>query len=308
MSQSHCSFAIGIDIGGSTSRAALVDNLGTIVESVRRPTPERYDELLQWIAATATVWTQAVASSINTSISIGLALPGVVDPAGGTLVRSVNLPWLEGQAIVDRLEREVGCRPFVMTDAEAATWGEYVAFGSPSAPFAHLRLGTGVACGVVAGGRIIPTDPSRRTHWSVLVVDRSDSAPLCPCGLRGCLELFASGKSLERKARDLGLHDVTDLYLAYQSGQTEAKALIDHAGLVVARAITNLAAEFTTKRVILGGGVMGAIPELLPVIRQVNESSPAAIGIEMSKLGDDAGIIGAALYANPNLAHSTRTY
>ncbi len=295
MSHNHCTFAIGIDIGGTTSRAALVNNLGLVVSSMRRSTPNQYDELLRWIATTANDWARPFGSPTNTSIGIGVALPGVVDPVAGSLIRSVNLPWLEGRPIVDQLELEIGHRPVLMTDAEAATWGEYIALGSPPAPFAHLRLGTGVACGIVVSEKLIPTDSTRRTHLPLLIVDDSADAPHCPCGLRGCLEVFAGGNSLARKARDLGLHDMADLHRACESGHEAAIATIDQAAIAITRAIEGLAAEFAVTAVVLGGGVGEAIPSLFPRMKEaVAKSTHPEVRVHASRLGDDAGTIGAA--------------
>jgi glucokinase len=294
MPQSQCSLAVGIDIGGTTSRAALVDELNAIVDSVRCPTPEQPDILLAWIANTCGAW----AATNKISIPVGLALPGVVNTVNGAMMRSVNLPWLEGKPLVDQLEKQIGIRPRLMTDAEAATWGEFVDAGSPVAPFAHLRLGTGVACGVVVDGKLIPTDATRKTHWPLLVVDGGEDAPICACGLRGCLEIFAGGGALSRKAGDLGFRDLPDLSRSFESNHEAAVALIDGAATAISLAVSNLAREFGATLVNVGGGVIVAIPQLFTRIHvALTESGQLAVPIAPSRLGDDAGVIGAARLA-----------
>lgn len=288
-------FSIGIDIGGTSSRAALVDQNNVIVDSGRCPTPDQLGSLVNWIADNYRAWT----AEKNVAVPLGLALPGVVDPATGTLVRSVNLPWLEREHIVDLLEPEVGIRAALMTDAEAATWGEYGDAGGPAAPFAHLRLGTGVACGVVVDGNLVPTDTARRTHWPLLIVDGSDGAPLCSCGLRGCLEIFAGGDALFRKARDLGFRDLSDLSPGFDSNYKSVAELVDRAAIATSVAVANLARKLGVERIVLGGGVLTAFPQLFPRITAAVEKSPAlSVQIKLSRLGDEAGTIGAARLAS----------
>lgn len=288
------SLSIGIDIGGTTSRAALVDDCGNVVESTHRPSPLEYEEFVRWICTAVSAWSKAH----PVLLKIRLALPGVVDRANGTVIRSVNLPWLEGQPIVDQLERETGLRPTLLTDAEAATWGEFVDSGRPASPFAHLRLGTGVACGVVVEGRLIPTDPTRRTHWPILVVDQRPAAPKCPCRLSGCLELFASGNSLVNKAGEFGFgRTLDDLRTGYESGDERVIDLLDCAANAVARAVDNLVKAYDVKLVVLGGGVLKALPLLFTSIQQITES---AVLIRLSRLKDDAGIVGAARFPDPS--------
>ena len=105
--------AIGIDIGGTTSRAALVDQQGNIVDLARRPTPTAFEELIEWIQEMY----RALSASRPAPVPLGLALPGVVDREKGVLVRSVNLAWLEEQPLVESLERELEVRPHLTTDA-----------------------------------------------------------------------------------------------------------------------------------------------------------------------------------------------
>lgn len=282
--------AVGIDIGGTTSRAALVDSAGTVLDTRRAATPRDFDSLLFWIAESIGAWVD----SGRRPISVGLALPGIVSRKDGVLLRSVNLPWLEGREIRAAVESATGFRATLLTDAEAAAWGEYVAAGRPAEPFAHLRLGTGVACGIVVKGRLVAGDPARRTHLPVLVVDRSPSAPACRCGLRGCLELFASGAALVDQLRVPGpASGLEALRAAWESGDNRARKLVDVASESVVRAIANLAGEHAIATVVLGGGVLDALPMLGRLIIQGSKLSAA---ITASRLGDNAGIIGAATF------------
>jgi predicted NBD/HSP70 family sugar kinase len=298
------SHAIGIDIGGTTSRVALVDQRRTILDLARRPTPAGFHELTAWIRAKYLALIPARAQHIP----LGLALPGVVDRAKGMLVRSVNLSWLEQQPLVETLERELGIRAHLTTDAEAATWAEYVQCVAAPKSFAHLRLGTGVACGVVIEGALLPTDPARRDHWPVLIVDASASAPQCPCGLRGCLELYVSGKMLTAKAHELGFQELADLQSSFEAGDPSVVAVLDGAARAVLIAIANLTRQFAVETVVMGGGVLAALPSLFALIQHIHEreNPGAVVALQPSRLGDDAGIIGAADLAMGQQTAETR--
>jgi glucokinase len=296
-------FAIGIDVGATWTRAAAVDGSGRIVASHRDDTPRDADGFARRLVEAFDHVCRGANISTDAVTSIGLALPGIVDRDRGCLVRSVNLPFLEGVAIVDHLARAIGRRPALMTDAQAATWGEYSACSPRPERFAHLRLGTGIACGVVCGGRLAPSGPGRTTHWDVLIVDDGPEATPCPCGLRGCLETVASGRALEQHALQMGLKDGLDgLRHAWYRRDPRAVSLIDEVADALVIAITNLARKFQPQIVTIGGGAATALP---CVVEEAIARSPSTTfqggtvpRVEAAKRGDEAGVIGAALLAD----------
>jgi len=296
--------AIGVDVGGTTTRVAKVDASGLVISSRRGPTGLDAVALLRWIAECVHDVIAESASKGSKADCIGVALPGIVDRTKRELVRSVNLPALEGRQFADELEEVVGLPVALMTDAEAATWGEYAAGRRHRGCFAHIRLGTGIACGIVRDGRLIPADPTRKTHWESLVVDRSPEALKCPCGLRGCLELFASGRALEEQARAIGLREgIVGLQAAFAAGHAESGEIVRATARAVCMAIGNLAGEFGMETVLIGGGVIERMPCLLGEVEMAIESGrdecfgTARLTTGRSRLGDDAGVIGAALLA-----------
>lgn len=300
--------AIGIDIGGTTSRVAAVDlgkpgsRLPSVVSSriSATPTDSSGDALIGWIA-------QSI-REIQTQLSIdrvfiGLALPGPVDRDRGLLVRSVNLPFLESRPIVRDLQQRTCQHVTLWTDAEAATWGEYIAIKPVPQSFVHLRFGTGVACGIIIDGQFVYPERTNSGHLDVLVVDHSSSASLCPCGKRGCLETVASGATLVANGQTL-----TSLQQAYDTGipngmrQVQSVASAIHAGIV------NLVREFHSKTIVVGGGVIEHLPALFLEVCNTLRSVPfpfelVAPTILPPKLGDLAGVIGAALLARSALGN-----
>src|ERR1043166_3962039 len=111
--------AIGVDVGGTLARVAIHDEdtqRGSI-ESRQSTKGWSLEELVRWIAD---AYHRLAPDAVT---PIGIALPGVIDR--GIVTRSVNLPWLQGHPIPNLVQAKIGRRPVVMTDAEAATWGEY---------------------------------------------------------------------------------------------------------------------------------------------------------------------------------------
>ncbi len=293
--------AIGIDVGGTLTRLGVVNEQLKIVarREVRTLEIVSYDGLIDWIAAEVTPELH-VKQGENRAFTIGLALPGTLDRERGWLVRSVNLPFLERKPIVDGLTARLGVRPFLCTDADAATWGEYLAATPRPSRFVHLRIGTGVACGVVIDGCLQRTDAGRTTHMPELVVEEGPVALPCRCGLRGCLETIASGAALTRAANELGYANGTgDFGRALHDDDKPMALLIERVASAVARAMANLRGKFGVEVVVLGGGVVEGLSGLVEGVRA---QSPLTAGLSPSaivgsRVGDDAGVIGAARLA-----------
>jgi len=295
--------AVGIDVGGTHVRFALVSD-GRVIGDVcrgttgKRQSPRDFLELM----------VQAIGASHGESHFpqrerqlagklVGLALPGLVDDKHGSVIRSVSLPFLERFPISAELARLTGCRIHLSTDAAAATWGEYQALSSPSSTFAHLRLGTGVALGIVRDGMLVDLDTGRTQHLEVLVVAEGADALECRCGLRGCLETLASGRALAEQWSECGGPDGFDeLRAAWLRGESTAQGLVDRARQGIRLALRNIVERFGVTFCSLGGGVVDRFPELVaPLIAEWR--GPGVFTVEHSALGDHAGVIGAARLA-----------
>ena len=292
--------AIGIDLGGTYTRAALVDQDGAIRNQRREPTlpSPSADALYEHLASL-----RANLSAPDAAMPIGVAIPGTLDDERVAVVRSVSFSVLESRPVADELARHLGHPVHLLTDAEAATWGEFLARSEHARRFVHLRLGTGIACGVVIDRALQRLDAQRTTHMAALVVDRTPSALPCRCGLSGCLETIASGAALETQARLIGMTDGLDeLRAGWQQGRPEAVEVIERAASALSVALRNLIETFKADAVCIGGGVTDHLPELVDQARsgfEAGESARQAI-IEPARIGDNAGVIGAARLA---LAH-----
>lgn len=212
--------AIGIDVGGTLTRVGAVDTDGKVLIRDRSPTLASgtgSDFTTQLASAVDRVLARLDETLATQITTIGLALPGVIDASSQKVVRSVNLPAIQDSPIAEALSQHTGHAVRLVSDADAATWGEFTAWlttlpGSEEhevhpnqlGNFVHLRIGTGIACGMVSAGRLQDLEPGRRGHLDVLVIDGAGDHAECPCGKRGCLELVASGRALAEQAMRAG--------------------------------------------------------------------------------------------------------
>ncbi|MBI4716536.1 MAG: ROK family protein [Planctomycetes bacterium] len=303
------SIAVGIDVGATHVRAGLVTSDGALLALRRAGTPrdERGDALLEWIVAATKELLGAgwgAATEVRSRVrAAGLAVPGLVNRSRGCVVRSVNLPLLEGRPLAAELADRLALPVSLMTDAAAATWGEYTHWRPPVRGFAHLRLGTGVALAVIRNGVLVPMDEGRSTHLPLLVVEHGEGARACRCGLRGCLESVASGAALLADAEQVGWGGGLEaLGRALEGGASRARELVDRAATAVAIAVKRITAAYEVDVISLGGGVVDALPPLLGQVFQLVRNRPGEGGscdpvVVRAGLGDDAGLLGAAGYA-----------
>ncbi len=267
-------------------------------------TPDSEEPMRRWL--TTAIDELRAAHEANPVMTIGLAVPGVVEADEKRITRCVGLPYLEGTWLAKSMATHTR-RPVVLTtDIDAATWSERLALASAPARFAHLRLGTGVGLGVIVEGKPQSIDPDRTTHASVLVVDEQPNAARCACGLRGCLEIIAGGRAIAKTARSLGFDGLPALQWAYDRKEPAARAVVEAAAKAITRAVVNIHRRYRPETLVLGGGVIEHLPalferttELLPEAAVSDTAtSIRTLRVDRAQLGDDAGIIGAATLAS----------
>jgi glucokinase len=295
-------YAIGIDLGGTHLRVALVSEEGGIVQKVKMPSPENIVESLQ--GAIRTLLTEGV-------IGIGLGIAGLIDRQRGTVIESPNLPGIEGLDIGGMLRNAFSLPVFLENDANVAAMGEkWMGKGKEFKDFLLLTLGTGIGGGIIYH-HVLMDVAAEIGHMSIVA-----GGDRCSCGNYGCLEAYASArailsratKALEEGAESAlrecckgNIYKLTpeDIYKAALDGDTLSREILREAGRYLGVGISNLVHVFSPDALILAGGLIGAwnifIQEAIKeasrrTFRQLFEK----VSILPSSLADDAGILGAS--------------
>jgi glucokinase len=291
---------IGVDFGGTRIKAGVVDG----GEVVRTASTETYGAPSAVLDAISTL----VKSLEARPSCVGVAIPGECDTSG-RCYRMPNVPGFEGVAVATELGRRLGCVVGVENDATTAALGESLfGHGRTYPSFAMVTLGTGVGGGVVIDGHV-----RRGTHGfggelGHVAIDRSASAPRCPCGQHGCVEAFAGTNALLSRYQGLGGHcaDVLDIARAAKAGDARAALVFDEMGDALGWMLTNVQNVLDLDAIIFSGGISASLHLIEPSLRRTMRARAHAqplgeIPLLVSALGERAGIVGAAhLTAHPS--------
>ena len=303
---------LGVDLGGTNIKAALVDAEGNILNESSVPTnlPRQAEAVCDDIAALCT----ALADGVRVH-GIGVGCPGTVD--GGVVRYSNTLNWPDC-AMADYLQGKTGLPVRLANDANAAALGEALAGCAKGAESAVIvTLGTGVGGGVVLNGKLLTGYTGAASEPGHTVICDTPNAPLCTCGRRGCFEAYASATALIRMTRQVmdahpesALHTVAangtvngrTAFDAAELGDAAAKQVVDDYIHYLAVGFANLINMFFPQVIGLSGGVANQGENLLRPLRTAVQ--PMIFGDKYAKkhtalttctLGYRAGVIGAAL-------------
>lgn len=309
----------GIDIGGTTTKIALVTNNGDLSEKCVIPTPETDDGTFLAVSVTETIEKLLVKHHLSKDsvAGIGVGAPGPVDQRAGTFYELTNLNWDDHFPMREILQTSTGLPVIINNDANCAALGEmWKGAGMGSRDLICLTLGTGIGGGVIVNGNIVQGARGAAGEIGHFPSVVTDGAP-CNCGKTGCLETVASATGMVRLAAER-VNDKQDrskklTSLLNINGSLSAKEIFELAGMgdetaleVVTEAAqylgvacASMANMLNPEKIILGGGVAKAGDLLLhPVKRTYAKhafpASASATEITLARLGNDAGAIGAA--------------
>ncbi|MBU0719363.1 MAG: ROK family glucokinase [Planctomycetes bacterium] len=308
--------AIGIDLGGTNLKIAVVDREGRILaKEVAALTTGTGPEAVV-ANATAMVDRLLVAASAERSeiVGVGLGTPGPLNLAEGRVVKAVNLPGWQNVPIRDRFAEALELPVALDNDGNAAAYGEYwVGAGCGAGDLVMLTLGSGVGCGVIIGGKVLHGHFDNAAELGHMIVV-PDGLP-CRCGQRGCLEQYASAGGVARRTRaavqggesstlagatgQMERIDAARVVAAAQTGDSLAARIWDEACYYLAIACVNIQHAYNPERIVLGGGMSQAGSFLLKPVQahlaqqqwSLCDDVPA---VTLATLGFDAGVIGAA--------------
>lgn len=304
-------YSVGIDLGGSQVRAALVDEGGRILSRAAEITDKIngpmavVDQMIRLV--------QRVSQGVELTkiAAIGLSAPGPLDAKAGVVL---NIPTLPGwtnvpitQILSDRLQLPV----ILENDGVAAAVGEWV-FGAATgeSDFIYVTVSTGIGGGIIADGRILRGNGYLAGHIGHMTLD--PHGPMCQCGNRGCWEALASGTSLGHRARSLvsdhsgsslsklpGNWGAREVFEAAASGDSWALELVEQESRYLAMGMVGLLHIFSTTKFVIGGGVSSGFDLMRSTITEYIQSYAMPefrrVTVQRAALGVDSGLIGACV-------------
>ena len=308
---------IGIDLGGTTAKAGVVDENGNIL--YKSSCPSRVDlghEVM--IDDMAQLVLRILAESghaLEEVHSIGIGIPGVHDPETGRVPMCTNLKWHD-VPLIELLQKKIDKPVYVSNDATVAGLAESIAgvsAGTRNSVF--VTLGTGVGGGVVIDGKVFIGAHGVGTEIGHMITVAGGE--LCSCGNRGCWERYASATALIREGRkaaeakpegalmkavngDPNAIEARTVIDLARAGDPDCAALFDDYCYHLGVGLVNLINLYDPEVIVLGGGVSNAGAFLLDKVNEIlpdlvfYKSMPRA-EVVLAKLGNDAGIIGAAM-------------
>lgn len=318
--------ALGIDIGGTSTKLALVDRAGRIVSRGAFSTSTQPDEhhFFQALFATANELFGEVEGPFRLR-GIGAGAPSANEQEG-TIENAANLPFSPKVEFVNTVRAYFGAPVFLVKDSNASTYGEWH-FGAAKGmrDFLLLTLGTGLGCGIVANGSLLGGAFGHGGEAGHVCVKPDGRA--CGCGRAGCLETYVSATGIKRTVfeemanslMDSSLRGVSfdamtarDVFEAARSGDPLARQAFETTGRVLGRAVADMAAWFEPEAVVLSGGLAMAGDLLfLPTVESLERHALAfhkghKIKVLPSALGEnDAALLGAgALVWNVQSQHA----
>jgi len=315
--------SLGVDLGGTKANIVLVDSTGQILFShkslihISKEPKKVIDEILAGAD-------ECLNKTGQDAEAFGVGVAAQVDPEG-FIFGSPNLGW-KNFSLKKELEKRIDLPVLVTNDVRAATWAEW-RYGSGKGidDLAVVFVGTGIGGGVITGGKVLSgcnNSGGELGHMTIVYNGRK-----CRCPNKGCLEAYAGGWALAERAQEAAqpirkrgqalmslagrIESITAATVAqaFHEGDLLSRLLVEETGGYLAAGVVSVVNAFNPCLVILGGGVIDGIPELVPI---VNDIVPTlALGaavknlkIEKASLGHNAGAIGAAALAQ-KMIHNT---
>lgn len=313
--------AVGVDLGGTKIRAALVRDGQVISQPRQVPTPHGPENIINALVGLIREFQSEVEETDAVAIAgVGIATAGIVDCNSGEIIGSTgNVPGWEGTSLKKVVESKVLLPVHVDNDANAAAYGEASSRGLMSAScVVTVTLGTGIGGGLVINGKMF-----RGANWGGGEIGHMrinlGNKRLCTCGLFDCWEAYGAGRGLldtgkevlsglskeqTPLAADLDTLTTHEIYAAFQKGDIVAKRIMDMWHEHVAIGIVSLAHILNPDVFIVTGGLADCVDFELLHEMVVDRSLPRignSLQIHKSELSGLAGIVGAAQLVLDNL-------
>ncbi len=309
---------VGLDVGGTSMKAGVVDDAGTPLASVSLPTEahrgqefglERMCETIRQAVAAAGLTMKKIAA-------IGVATPGTMDIPAGLILDPPNLkPWRD-VPVRSHVAKAFQLPTAFQNDANAAAFGEFWAgAGKDVHSLVLFTLGTGVGGGIILGDLVVQGEHSHGAELGHMKIEMT-SPRQCGCGRWGCLEAYASATSVAKRAMEkLGQRGVKsslksmvgkeggltarDVFDAAAAGDAVAAKIVDETAYYLAVGAMNMMHTIDPDMIVFGGGMIAAGDSFLEQIQKYVKELAFPVPAEKTRivyaqLGVDAGFIGAA--------------
>lgn len=310
-------YYLGVDLGGTNIACAVVTAEGHILGKASIPTalPDSPEAIAGRIAHCCTLAAETAGCTIASIGSVGIGTPGIANRDSGVVEYSCNLDF-HNVPLAHMIEALLGKPVYLENDANAAALGEYAAgCGKGAHSLVAITLGTGVGGGVVLEGKLLTGFNFAGGEIGHFVMYH-DGEP-CGCGRRGCFETYCSATALIRQTRRaMEAHPESRLWQcapaleqvdgrtafdAMALGDDTAKAVVEQFQRYLADGLTSIVNIFQPEVLCVGGGICNQGEILLKPVREILDREDYArdclrrTRLVRAKLGNDAGIIGAAL-------------
>ncbi|PTV93330.1 glucokinase [Halanaerobium saccharolyticum] len=312
-------YYLGLDLGGTKILTGLADSEGKIIARSRRDTEADLgeDKIIENMIATIEDVLEKTEVTKEQIITLGIGSPGPLDSKKGIIIENANLPW-KNVPLVERMESALGIKTLLQNDANAAALGEkWFGAGKNVENMVYITISTGIGGGAIINKELFTGVNDNACEIGHTVID--PNGPLCGCGNHGCLEAFASGTSIGKRAREAAaagqskemleladniVEDIDAVICAQAAHQGDqvAKDIFKNAGYHLGIGMGNVVNTFNTEMIILGGGVMKASDLFLDEAIKTMEDISLAGSLEMvtvkeAELGSDIGLKGAIAVA-----------
>ena len=313
-------YNIGVDIGGTNVKIALIDSNGAIAYSNSVPTRAEmgYEYTIQNIITTIKDSLKESKNDISDIGGIGFGLPGQIDSQNGIVRLLPNIPgWVE-VPLAKIISQEFNVPVKLDNDVRVATLGELnFGAGKGCQNLICLTVGTGVGSGIVLNGQLVRGASMTAGEIGHVIVE-NNHGEICGCGATGCLEAYASGPSVVKLAKDYiaggkstkykeiaAGNEITPyiVYEAAKQGDAVAKRIFTIVGEYLGVALVSVVNLLNPEKIIVGGGVGQAGDLILDPIREAIKkrcipTSAAAVQVVSAQLGESAGVVGASILVN----------
>jgi glucokinase len=295
----------GIDLGGTFIKFGLVDSTGRVIFKSSVPTPKGRQAILREFAHVTELLRQMAQNHGLRLQAVGVGSPGIVDASTGKIIgRSPNIPGWQGAEVGKALAKATGLKVVVDNDANVMALAEH-RFGSGKGYDSglYITVGTGIGSGIILDNHIW-----RGAHFAGAEIGHTiieKNGKLCKCGKRGCVEALAATSAFieyyGRKTPEPG--GVKFIFDRAKQGDVRAKQAIAIAADYLACGIGSALELLNPEVVVIGGGIAAGGAIYFRAIRQglkkyASSSCRRKVIVKTARLGNDAGLIGAAMSAN----------